>query len=45
MLAQRRGQCVNNSPASGQRRVFDRLHDRLRERTDTNWADELSEQR
>ena len=35
MLAQRRGRWANNSPALGQRLVFDRLHDRQRERTDT----------
>ena len=35
MLAQRRRRWANNSPALGQRLVFDRLNDRQRERTDT----------
>ena len=35
MLAQRRRRWANNSPALGQRLVFDRLHDRQRERIDT----------
>ena len=39
MLAQRRRRWANNSPALGQRLVFDRLHDRRRERTDTKLTD------
>ena len=39
MLAQRRRRWANNSPALGQRLVFDRLHDRRGERTDTKLTD------
>ena len=39
MLAQRRILWANNNPALGQRLVFDRLHDRQRERTDTKLTD------
>ena len=35
MLAQRRIRWANNSPTLGQRLVFDGLHDRRRECTDT----------
>ena len=35
MFAQRCRRWANNSPTLGQRLVFDRLHDRRRERTDT----------
>ena len=35
MFAQRHRRWANNSPTLGQRLVFDRLHDRWRERTDT----------
>ena len=39
MLAQRLRRWANNSPTLGQRLVFDRLHDRQRERQTQNWSD------
>ena len=43
MLAQRRRRWANNSPALGQRIVFDRLHDRQRERTKTKLIEQTTE--